>query len=434
MAQLQAQLKQLLSLDDDSFTATGTQTVCFVDMPAKKLLEHFKDWQGQAGWEKLGRDWVCSNQERNVSFYVRAIAPSAALLISTVKTLHNKYLTRFGGGVVDENINEQQLRYLNAYGRILNQADYIDGVSPEGEVLAKLGLICTVYFRHGGQRDMGYKVLGCFDRFVEQFGPHLKGQFHDFSRRGFTSLRKDSITKAKEKLSGLVDEGTLFFWVLQSERNGELPAEYAIQAMTCNIDHDSEWLSYLKITLPWQLLEEVDGEWQFKDWVRYLCETLDVDQGYAGLACNLPYDYHQFQPYEFQMAQRYSGLMVDSAPYLDKAALEDGIKGVNWLTLLGPRYIEKLGGMAALKQQLQLPDVSVQETDNGRLMIQAGVLPDVGAQEDGHPPAYVTVNRVLKSVRVPHPDQLHTGMDDAEGFTKANTLAWYARFDEVEKA
>lgn len=68
VAQLQAHLKQLLSLDDDRFTATGTQTVCFVDMPAKKLLEHFKDWQGQAGWEKLGRDWVCSNQERNVSF------------------------------------------------------------------------------------------------------------------------------------------------------------------------------------------------------------------------------------------------------------------------------------------------------------------------------------------------------------------------------
>ena len=221
VAQLQAHLKQLLSLDDDRFTATGTQTVCFVDMPAKKLLEHFKDWQGQAGWEKLGRDWVCSNQERNVSFYVRAIAPSAALLISTVKTLHNKYLTRFGGGVVDENINEQQLRYLNAYGRILNQADYIDGVSPEGEVLAKLGLICTVYFRKGGQRDMGYKVLGCFDRFTEQFGEHLQGQFHSLSGRSFTSLRNGSIKKAKEKLQERVDDEGLFSWDLQSEKNGE---------------------------------------------------------------------------------------------------------------------------------------------------------------------------------------------------------------------
>lgn len=109
-------------------------------------------------------------------------------------------------------------------------------------------------------------------------------------------------------------------------------------------------LSYVKIVLPWQLLATSEGEQQFKDWMHYLCETLDIDHGYAGLSLNLSYDYHPFQPYEFQMAQRYSGLMVDTAPYLDRTELRGGIKGVNWLTLLGPRYIEKLGGMAALKQ------------------------------------------------------------------------------------
>ena len=71
-------------------------------------------------------------------------------------------------------------------------------------------------------------------------------------------------------------------------KTAEVAAEYHIETLTSNIDHDPEWLSYLKITLPWQLLEELDGEQRFKDWVRYLCETLDVDQGYAGLACNLP--------------------------------------------------------------------------------------------------------------------------------------------------
>lgn len=94
---------------------------------------------------------------------------------------------------------------MQAYARISSQADFIDGVTPDGLVLAKLGLICTVYFRNGGQRETGYKVLGCFDGFVEQFGEHLQGQFHDFSGRGFTTLRKDSIAKAKEKLSGSVD-------------------------------------------------------------------------------------------------------------------------------------------------------------------------------------------------------------------------------------
>ncbi|WP_158274381.1 DUF3396 domain-containing protein [Chromobacterium sp. Panama] len=329
-------------------------------------------------------------------------------------------------------MSAQEYQRMQAYARIAKQVDFIEGVTPEGVVLVRLGLICTVYFRKGGQRDIGYKVLGCFDRFTEQFGEHLQGQFHSLSGRRFTSLRKDSIAKAKENLRELIDDGMTFSWTLQSEKNGERAAEYSIQAMTAHPESDPYGvLSYVKIVLPWPLLETPDGEQRFKDWVRYLCETLDIDHGYAGLACTLPYDRHQFQPYEFQMAQRYSGLMVDSAPHMDLTELRDGIKGVNWLTLLGPRYIEQLGGMAALKQQLQLPDVSVQETDNGRLMVQAGVLPDVGAPEDGHPPAYVAVNRVLKRVRVPHPDQLHTCMDDAEGFTKANTLAWYARFDDA---
>ncbi|QEL56036.1 DUF3396 domain-containing protein [Chromobacterium paludis] len=326
----------------------------------------------------------------------------------------------------------QEYQRMQAYARIASQVDFIEGVTPEGVVLVRLGLICTVYFRHGGQRDVGYKVLGCVDRFVEQFGEHLQGQFHSLSGRSFTSLRKGSLMKAKEKLQARVDDGGSFSWDLQSEKNGEAAAAYSITAFTSHADSDPYGvLSYVKIILPWQLLETPEGEQQFKDWVRYLCEALDVEHGYAGLSFNLPYDYHQFQPYEFQMAQRYSGLMVDSAPHLDLTELRNGIKGVNWLTLLGPRYIEQLGGMAALKQQLQLPDVGVQETDNGRLIIQAGALPDVGAPENGHPPAYVAVNRVLKSVRVQNPDQLHTCMDDAEGFTKTNTLAWYARFDDA---
>lgn len=326
----------------------------------------------------------------------------------------------------------QENQHMQAYAGISKNVDFIEGVTPEGVALVRLGLICTVYFRQGGQRDMGYKVLGCFERFAEQFGEHLQGQFHSLSGRRFTSLRKDSIAKAKKNLRELVDDEGPFSWTLQSEKNGERAAEYAFKAMTAHAESDPYGaLSYAKIVLPWQRLETPEGEQQFLDWVRYLCETLDIDHGYAGLACTLPYDRHQFQPYEFQIAQRYSGLMVDSAPHMDLAELQDGIKGVNWLTLLGPRYVEQLGGMDVLKQQLQLPDVSVQETNNGRLIIQAGILPDVGAPENGHPPAYVAVNSVLKSIRVPNPDQLHTCMDDAEGFTKTNTLAWYARFDDV---
>ncbi len=163
----------------------------------------------------------------------------------------------------------QENQRMQAYAGISKNVDFIEGVTPEGVVLVRLGLICTVYFRQGGQRETGYKVLGCFDRFVEQFGEHLQGQFHDFSGRGFTSLRKDSIAKAKEKLSGSVDEGLAVFWVLQSEKNGEVAAEYFISALTFNAESDPYGaMSCVKIMLPWQLLADADGEQKFREWAR----------------------------------------------------------------------------------------------------------------------------------------------------------------------
>jgi len=53
-------------------------------------------------------------------------------------------------------MNVQEYQRMQAYARIANQVDFIEGVTPEGVVLVRLGLICTVYFRNGGQRNMGY--------------------------------------------------------------------------------------------------------------------------------------------------------------------------------------------------------------------------------------------------------------------------------------
>jgi hypothetical protein len=316
-----------------------------------------------------------------------------------------------------------------------DQSRYIDGMLSTGEVVARLGLICTVYFRHGGKPVVGNRVLQCFDRFVAEFGEHLKGQFHEPPGKRFSSLRADSIVKARNKLKAEVDRGISFSWVVQSEKSGESAAEYSIKALTRNADMVDATLSYLKLQLPWRLLEEPSGERRFLKWVRHLCDELEIEHGYAGLACNVPFDFGLYQPYEFQITQRYSGLMVDSSAFMDLAALEDGIKGVHWLTLLGPRYVEKLGGKDTLKQRLAWPGVEVEETKTGRLAIRAGVLPALGgpvSERTGHPPEYVAVNRVLKEIRVPEPDQLHTCMDDAQGYTKKNSLAWYARFDQAE--
>jgi hypothetical protein len=199
-----------------------------------------------------------------------------------------------------------------------------------------------------------------------------------------------------------VESGQGFYWDLQSGQMNHDAAQYSISTMTRNVNMGDAVLSFLKITLPWQLLETLEGTQQFMDWVVTLCEALEIEHGYAGLACNLPYGDRLYQPHGFRIAQQYSGLIEDSVPSFHLLQLVSGIKAVNWLTLLGPGYIDKLGGRAPLMQSLRLPDVEVKETANGCFIIRAGLVPALGVPtQDGHPnppPAYVAVKRVLKPV------------------------------------
>ncbi|WP_230203439.1 type VI immunity family protein [Pseudomonas syringae] len=52
--------------------------------------------------------------------------------------------------------------------------------------------------------------------------------------------------------------------------------------------------------------------------------------------------------------------------------------------------------------------------------------------EDGLPAAYVAVNKVVKPVRIPNPDQLHSYSPYGNCFEKDSTDRWYARFDQEE--
>lgn len=48
---------------------------------------------------------------------------------------------------------------------------------PDNTPVVRLGLIATVYFKEGYLLESKKKVMECFDRFKEEFGQHLKGQF-----------------------------------------------------------------------------------------------------------------------------------------------------------------------------------------------------------------------------------------------------------------
>ena len=102
--------------------------------------------------------------------------------------------------------------------------------------------------------------------------------------------------------------------------------------------------------------------------------------------------------------------------------LQDGIKGVNWLTCLSDRWLDKLGGVAALRKSLS-DDFILHEYPGG-VVIQAGPAPEVGDVNYRVPTErYRTLSRLLKPVRA-------RGHAPLLGFDQESTQVWFDRFDE----
>ncbi len=104
------------------------------------------------------------------------------------------------------------------------------------------------------------------------------------------------------------------------------------------------------------------------------------------------------------------------------------IKGVNWYTLLGDVFVERLGGDAELRRALDRDDILVDRI-NHCVLVRAGPFPRLGAPEEGLPEPYVFVNKTLRVLRNPKPDGLHLYDPHLPNADSSNARSWQARFD-----
>ncbi|KVV48014.1 type VI immunity family protein [Burkholderia ubonensis] len=330
------------------------------------------------------------------------------------------------------------------------------------------GVIGTVFFERGSQPEVRQAILDSFDRFAEMFGEHLKGG-KDTDEGKFTKRNEKGIEKIRRAIIDTPSHLKVSV-VLSSATDQDTAAEYDISTLTGSAsarDYVSPrgWtakkgqesgLSYLKFNVPMELVTTDEGIAQYEAFLRYVCNKLVVRGGYGGLAPILPYSYHRYMPQEWALAERFSGLEIDSTAHFqamdyspisyegeskeEMTAFYPGlhpgakvgrwgfIKGVNWYTILGELFIERLGGEAAIREKLDRSDIHI-ERANACLMIRAGDFPRLGAPEEGLPEPYVFVNSVLRVLRDPKPDALHTYIPDLPSADVKNARKWLARFD-----
>ncbi|MEB0039038.1 MULTISPECIES: DUF3396 domain-containing protein [unclassified Pseudomonas] len=300
--------------------------------------------------------------------------------------------------------------------------------SIQGEPIIRLGLIATLYFKHGDTAEIKSRVADCFSKFRKEFSPHLNWQFYKTLRKmsgsGFSSCRRKILESSPDQQ---------FMWSISSARLQQV-AQYRLFVMNIPRSQSTTDRSCLKMVLPWSILLEPGGPQRYEAWLNYLCNQVHAEHGYGGLSCTLPYDGQRYFPQEYLLAKQYIGLIVDPLPHVESLRLLDHIKGVNWFTVLGRRFVNKLGGNDALRRQLsRRSDIIFRAYDDG-LIIRAGALPSLGGPGEEAPAPYIEVNRAIKPIRVRATGCLHAYSLLGDTFSEASSAAWHARFDEQPPA
>ena len=317
------------------------------------------------------------------------------------------------------------------------ELNYIEKWLPEASVKYKdgspavnLGLIITVFFKDGHTPEVRRRMVECVDRFYGEFKSYLK---KTLPGKKWTTITEKNYAKQKQEILDSTPEEILDC-VLSSATESYLAPEYSIVIVGERIYHNDNDRSVIKLTLPLSLLKEADGKKRYESWLMWLCDTFSVESGYAGLSFALPYARERMFPYEFALAQRFSGVMVDSLGTLEGGGAVIGLKGACWYTILGTPWLEKLGGAERVKHRLaKTPEISLLPYNNG-VVLKAGELPPpLGEMKtEGLSPLLVKVNQVIKPVRFNESRSLHF-YSEYEGlqFDKESTMKWYRRFDEA---
>ncbi|EQB99359.1 DUF3396 domain-containing protein [Photorhabdus temperata] len=299
-------------------------------------------------------------------------------------------------------------------------------INADGLTVSRLGLSITLFFKQGYTLEKKQRILACYRRFREEFGTHLR--FHRHELEGLKKYSPENIAKVEE---GILNQkkNQPSSWVVSDAKNIYEAPHYLMRYLDSReIDGDDD-SSYLSLTLPWDYLKEQEGMARFMAWLDFLCDQLEPDSGDCGYSLVIPRDYHDYFPLEYQLAQRYPSLQVNSAVHTAVLQYEHSIRSINWITLLSKRFVGRLGGEHWIRKTLaRYPDVVISPYSNG-LMIRAGQYPDLTPLPGSVPESYFAINQLIRPIRVIPREGHSLHFYGAGHFNSTSTLAWYARYD-----
>ena len=236
-------------------------------------------------------------------------------------------------------------------------------------------------------------------------------------------LKKDSLGLIPFWFRKTKSRRDVYILLLESgeSANDVSDSAFAFQA----IEAGDESTGYIRLILPVSFIDK-DAD-KLLEFAERLIQRLDFGFGQAGYSLNwneIGQSAELATATMTTLAKRYPGLDL-SDPGSTQYTAADGIKCVNWLTIINESSCEHLGGIKKLEKELG-EDIHIHRLPRG-VMIQAGPRPEIGDVNRRQTlPLYHQVGRVLAPIRSSeHPAFLTVnGVEDDDA-----TNEWLSRFD-----
>jgi hypothetical protein len=292
----------------------------------------------------------------------------------------------------------------------------------EGHTALTIGLLITVFFDNQLSREKRVAVTEVAEEYIELVRDHLRWAI---SPKG---KRENPIGSARVKSprTWLPDhpEGKGWEFLFHSGESAKATGEFQLEAYGSK--YPELGMGFLHMSFP--LLWFAERSFTLPEYLLGVCKRVRPLSGYAGIGVIEPLDGYvqdEFQPIVREFAERFPGLEIENRVG-HTIHLRTGIKGVNWLTVLGDRWVESLGGLKQISAQLD--DSFGFYPYEGGVIIQAGSKPQIGdVQADLWPEHYIKLAKVLKKVQIKDHYDFHFGGPNR--MDHELTMKWLFRFD-----
>lgn len=311
---------------------------------------------------------------------------------------------------------------LNVPGGLLTKKgpqDYVGGVP---------AIAGTLFFKDAHLPAVRDAISACFEEFLAKAKPALTWLYREEPPEGPEKMTYVEAKPLNKMLAAMdADDAVSFHYTSGVKAQDAGPSEFQVVGVRAWRAAMGGWgLCGLRFSLPVLFSEENPGLFQelFVSFARRLCAV----HGYGGYSLILSATRcDENQAFETFLSSKFKGF--DAGHLVAGSATADlGIKSVGWLTAIDNDYVEKVGGISAIRSELPMDWFGLFDYGTG-IVIQGGPEPDAAPADLPMPARLVLPDMLLKPFRTTKPRMHYASAGIEPRLIGVAADEWMKRFD-----